>query len=188
MLFRSVFPATPYTEGPTLPLTWYDGDARPPEDIQALAGARKLPGQGSLFIGTKGALLLPHIAMPILLPEAQFHDFPMPTLEVVSHYDQFTNAVLGTGKTSAGFDYSGPLTEAVLLGPLATRIPKTTLAWNSPKMRFTNSPEANRYIGTSYRAGWKVKGLDGWHDAGRNPGNNPQSTPGITSSASAAVR
>ena len=159
-VIRYVFPATKYSEGPTVSLTWYDGDAHPPQEVQALAGERKLPGQGSLFIGTKGLMLLPHIAMPILLPEDQFRDFEMPPLEVVSHYNQFVDAVLGTGKTSAGFDYSGPLTEAVLLGPLATRLPKTTLNWNSAKMKFTNSPEANQYVRTSYREGWKVKGLD----------------------------
>ncbi len=155
-----VFPATKYTEGKTVPLTWYDGDARPPQEVQALAGARKLPGQGSLFIGTKGLMLLPHVGMPVLLPEEQYRGYEMPALEVVSHYNQFVDAVLGNGKTTAGFDYSGPLTEAVLLGPLATRIPKTTLAWNSAKLKFTNSPEANQYIRTSYRDGWKVKGLD----------------------------
>ena len=155
-----VFPATKYTDGKTLPLTWYDGDARPSPEVQALAGGRTLPGQGSLFIGTKGLVLLPHVGMPILLPEDQFRGFAMPALEVVSHYNQFVDAVLGNGKTTAGFAYSGPLTEAVLLGPLATRFPKTTLDWNSSKLTFTNSPEANRYIRTSYRAEWKVKGLD----------------------------
>ena len=159
-VIQYVFPATKYTEGKTVPLTWYDGDARPPQDVQALAGARKLPGQGSLFIGTKGLMLLPHVGMPVLLPEDQYRSYEMPALEVVSHYNQFVDAVLGNGKTTAGFDYSGPLTEAVLLGPLATRIPKTTLAWNSAKLNFTNSPEANRYIRTSYRDSWKVKGLD----------------------------
>ena len=38
---------------------------------------------------------------------------------------------MGNGKTTTSFDYSGPLTEAVLLGPLSTRFPKTTLEWNS---------------------------------------------------------
>jgi predicted dehydrogenase len=154
-----VFPATQYTEGKTLPLTWYDGDARPSADVQALAGGRRLPGQGSLFIGTKGLMLLPHTAMPVLLPEGQFRDYQMPAIEAVSHYNQFVDAVLGNGKTTTGFDYSGPLTEAVLLGPLSTRLPKATLNWNSAKLKFTNSPEANRYIRTSYRDGWKVKGL-----------------------------
>jgi predicted dehydrogenase len=152
------FPGTKYTEGKTLPLTWYDGDARPPQEIQALAGDHKLPGQGSLFIGTKGLVLLPHVGMPILLPDDQFRGFEMPQLEVVSHYNQFVDSVLGNGKTTAGFDYSGPLTEAVLLGPLATRFPNATLEWNSAKMKF-DSAEANRYVRNAYRTGWEVKGL-----------------------------
>ena len=153
------FPGTPVTAEKTVPMTWYDGDARPPQEIQALAGSRKLPGQGSLFIGTKGVMLLPHVAMPVLLPEDQFKDFAMPHLETVNHYHQFVEAVMGNGKTTTSFDYAGPLTEAVLLGPLATRFPKTTLEWNSAKLKFGNSPEANRHVRTPYRDGWKVKGV-----------------------------
>jgi predicted dehydrogenase len=154
-----VFPGTSVTEAKTVPVTWYDGEARPPQEIQGLIAPRRLPGQGSLFIGTKGVMLLPHVGMPVLLPEVQFKDFEMPRLETVSHYHQFVEAVMGNGKTTTRFDYSGPLTEAVLLGPLATRFPKTTLEWNSAKLKFTNSPEANRYVRTKYREGWKVRGL-----------------------------
>jgi predicted dehydrogenase len=154
-----VFPGTSVTEDKTVPITWYDGDARPPQEIQALAGSLKLPGQGSLFVGAKGVMLLPHIAMPVLLPEDQFKDFPMPRHESVNHYYQFVEAVMGNGKTTTSFDYAGPLTEAVLLGPLATRFPKTTLEWNSAKLKFSNSPEANHHVRTRYREGWKVKGL-----------------------------
>jgi len=67
--------------------------------------------------------------------------------------------VLGNGKTSAGFDYAGPLTEAVLLGPLATRFPQTTLQWNGAKAKFTNSVEANNFLRRKYRDGWQVAGL-----------------------------
>ncbi len=154
-----VFPGTSVTEEKTIPITWYDGDARPPQEIQALAAPHKLPGQGSLFIGTKGVMLLPHVSMPLLLPEAQFKDFPMPQFETVNHYHQFVEAVMGNGKTTTSFDYAGPLTEAVLLGPLATRFPKTTLEWNSAKLKFANSPEANQHVRTKYRDGWMVKGL-----------------------------
>lgn len=154
-----VFPGTPVTEGNTVPITWYDGDARPPQEIQALVGERKLPGQGSIFLGTKGVMLLPHIGIPVLLPESQFKDFPMPQHETVNHYHQFVEAVMGNGKTTTSFDYSGPLTEAVLLGPLATRFPKTTLEWNSAELKFANSPEANQHVRTKYRQGWKVNGL-----------------------------
>ena len=153
-----VFPGTPYTDGKTVKVTWYDGDAKPPQDVQALLGERKLPDQGSIFIGTKGVMLLEHVAMPVLLPENQFAGFAMPQFETVSHYHEFVDAVMGKGKTSTGFDYSGPLTETVLLGPLATRFPNTTLEWDPIKMKFDNW-EATRFVRRVYRKGWEVKGL-----------------------------
>lgn len=154
-----LFPGTPLTDGKTLNLTWYDGDERPPSDIQALLGSKRLPAQGSIFVGTKGVMLLPHTAMPALLPDDQFQDFKMPAIEPVNHYFQFVDAVLGKAKTTTPFDYSGPLTEAILLGPVATRFPKTTLEWDARKIAFRNSAEANRYIRRRYRRGWSVKGL-----------------------------
>ena len=154
-----VFPGTAYTEGKTVPVHWYDGDERPPQEVQALLGTKKMPGQGSIFIGTKGIMLLAHVAKPVLLPEEQFKDYALPPTEKENHYHQFVEAVLGNGKTSAPLEYSGPLTESVLLGPIATRFPKTTLEWNSGKLKFRNSPEATHYVRKTYRAGWLVKGL-----------------------------
>ncbi len=154
-----LFPGTQYTEGSRVAPTWYDGDRRPGPDVQALLGSRAFPDQGSVFIGSKGVMLLPHTAFPSLFPEAQFRDFPMPQTETENHYHQFVNAVLGNGKTSAPFRYAGPLTEAVLMGPLATRFPNKTLEWDSEKLKFKNSAEANRLIRRKYRSGWKVKGL-----------------------------
>ena len=154
-----VFPATQFSEGKTVKVTWYDGDERPPKDVQALIGARRLPGQASIFIGTKGVMLLPHVGKPVLFPEDQFKDFEYPKIEPVNHYFQFVEAVQGKSKASAAFDYSGPLTEAVLLGPIATRFPQTTLEWNVAKMKFKNSAEATGYVRRKYRAGWSAKGL-----------------------------
>ena len=97
--------------------------------------------------------------MPVLLPEADFQGYQIPALEPQNHYFQFAEAVLGKKKTTTQFDYSGPLTESVLLGPLATHFPQTTLEWNAAKMKFTNSSEATSLVRRSYRAGWQVKGL-----------------------------
>ena len=55
----------------------------------------------------------------------------MPKQTNGDHYREFVEAVRGNGKTSAPFAYSGPLTESVLLGCLATRFPKTTLEWDA---------------------------------------------------------
>jgi predicted dehydrogenase len=148
------FPGTPYTEDKTVDVTWYDGDARPPEEVRVRAGLDKFPDQGSVIFGTKGILLLEHIGPPKLLPEKDFADFKMPEIEPQNHYFQFVDTVLGKSTTSTPFDYSGPLTETVLLGPLATHFPNTTLEWDARKLKVTNVKEANRYIRRKYRKGW----------------------------------
>ena len=157
-----VFPGTQFTEGKTVKVTWYDGDQRPPADIQALLGEPgdvPMPEQGSIFIGAKGIMLLPHISMPIVLPEKNFPDFQYPKIRGVNHWHQFVDACRGEDRTQANFDYAGPLTEAVLLGSVATRFPKTTLQWDGPGLKFTNVDEANQYLKREYRRGWEVEGL-----------------------------
>ena len=158
-LIRYVFPGTEFTDQKTVPVTWYDGDRLPPDEVRALTGSLKFPGQGSIFIGTKGQMLLAHIATPVMLPLRDFTGYVMPEAQNTNHYFEFAESVLGNGKTSAPFDYSGPLTEAVLLGPLATRFPNTTLKWNGAKAKFSNSKEANGFLRRKYRAGWSVAGL-----------------------------
>ncbi len=154
-----VFAGTRFTEGKTVSVTWYDGDQRPPKSVTEQLGKQQLPGQGSIFLGAKGILLLPHVAAPILLPEDQFKDYKRPELETVNHWHQFVEAIRANGKTSAGFDYAGPLTEAILLGGVASRFPQTTLEWDGPGLKFTNMPEANDLVRRTYRKGWEVAGL-----------------------------
>ena len=62
-------------------------------------------------------------------------------------------------KPTANFDYAGPLTEAVLLGCLASIFPNQTLEWNAEKMVFTNSEAATKFVKRSYRPGWEIAGL-----------------------------
>ena len=153
-----VFPGTPYTADKTVNVTWYDGDMRPPQEIQALLGKGvNLPDQGSIFVGTKGIMLLPHVARPQLLPVENYKDFKFPELEPQNHWQQFVEAVRGNGKTSANFDYAGALTETVLLGGVATRFPHKTLEWNAKKLKFTNAKQANHFLRREYRKGWEPK-------------------------------
>ncbi|MEO6035673.1 MAG: Gfo/Idh/MocA family oxidoreductase [Verrucomicrobiota bacterium] len=158
-IIHYIFPATPFTVAGPIPITWYDGHQRPPADIQSQLGGRELPDQGSILIGTDGIMIIPHVAAPILLPVEKFKDFKMPEVQGANHWHQFVDAVRGSGKTSANFDYAGPLTESILLGSVATHFPKTTLDWNARKLKFTNVGDANRYVRRSYRKGWETKGL-----------------------------
>jgi predicted dehydrogenase len=156
-----VFPETKFTQTGTVPVTWYDGDARPPADVAALV-ENKVPGQGSIIIGTDGVLLAPHMATPTLFPKDKFQGFKYPKLEPRDHYMEYVESARGASgkKPSACFDeYSGPLTETVLLGCLATLFPGEKLDWDAKALKVTNNEKANAQVGREYRAGWKPKAL-----------------------------
>ncbi len=153
-----VFPGTQYTAEQSLKVNWYDGAAKPLQDILALLEGDERPNTGSIFVGTQGTLVLPHINRPLLYPDKKFKDFKFPEVTSGDHWGQFIAACLGRDRTSASFDYSGPLTESVLLGGVACRFPQTTLRWDAPRMEF-DLREANQYIRREYRSGWGAKGL-----------------------------
>ena len=153
------FPGTKYTTD-TLVWKWYDGAFAPPKsDTLSLPEGLTLPGQGSLFVGTEGTMLLAHVADPQLFPKEKFADYKLPTVENQNHYHQWVDACRGTGTTSASFSYAGPLTEALLLGVVANRFPDQKLVWNAEAMQVTNLPEANALIKRAYRKGFEVPGL-----------------------------
>jgi len=150
-----IFAGTSLTDSQTLPVFWYDGTSRPPAEIMALIEGEKFPPSGSLFIGTEGVMLLPHPNLPKMFPTAKFKDFKCPHLPGLKHYEQFVEACRGEGKTTADFAYAGPLTEAILLGGIASRFPQTTLKWNSPKLEF-DLADANHLVRREYRKGSSV--------------------------------
>jgi hypothetical protein len=152
------FAGTPFTAAAELPITWYDGAVKPGPEIIGLIEGVELPDTGSIFIGTQGVLLLPHVSAPSLYPAAKFKDYDVPDSRDGNHWGEFVNACRGEGKTSTDFSYSAPLTEAILVGSVASRFRGTTLKWNSRKLRF-DSQAANRLIRRDYRKGWSVKGL-----------------------------
>jgi hypothetical protein len=55
----------------------------------------------------------------------------------------------------AGFAYSGPFTEALLVGNLAVRLQRR-IEWDGKSMRATNCPEAETLIAKQYRNGFGI--------------------------------
>ncbi|MBI5758484.1 MAG: Gfo/Idh/MocA family oxidoreductase [Planctomycetales bacterium] len=154
------FPKTEFTAGPTINVTWFDGDgAFPPSGPLGLPDGFKLPGSGSVLVGEKGSLLVPHVGAPKLFPEDKFKDYAMPTMEPMNHYISWVNACRGEGKTGSHYGYSGPLTEAVLLGTIAIRLPGETLHWNAAEMKIAGSPKAEAMLSKPYRKGWEIPGV-----------------------------
>ena len=157
-LVAYTFPGNQRTAAKLLPVTWYDGSAKPPAEIVGLLEGAEFPDAGSIFVGTEGVMLLPHYSLATLFPAAKFKDFKMPHVNGLKHWEQFVEACRGKDKTTADFGYAGPLTETILLGDIAARFPQTTLEWNHRKMKLS-LPAANLFVRREYRQGWSVKGI-----------------------------
>ena len=156
---KLTYPGTEYTAADTVDVWWYDGGELPPDAIREPVGDR-FPPQGSIVVGTDGLVVLPH-GRPdaFVLPDVKMKSLPHIELADRDHYAEFIDVVLGGGKDkcSANFDYAGPLTESVIIGNVAARFPGETLKFDARSLAFPGRPEANQYLGRTYRKGWKPK-------------------------------
>ena len=172
-IVRYVFPGNALTAGPTLTVTWTDGGKRPDRKLAQMPAGLELPNSGSLFIGERGNMVLPHVGGPRLYPVENFQGFAYPKdLKGLNHWHRWVDAILTGTKTSDGFDYAGFLSEAAQLGNVATRVvrrptntrgvqsvdPEETnvLQWDADNLRITNHPAANLLLTKVYRPGWEV--------------------------------
>ncbi len=154
---KYTFPKSEYTTGPTIDVIWYDGEGtKPPREVLSdLPQEYALPSAGSVLIGTKGSLVIPHVAAPKLFPEEKFAAQDIPTVEGVDHYVQWADACRGEGNATSHFGYSGPLTETVMLGTIAVRMPGSELKWDAAKLQIANSEQAQAMLTKPYRTGWE---------------------------------
>ena len=152
MIVRYEFPG----KGGSLPirLTWYDGGKRP-----ELVRQGKVPDWHSavLFVGSKGMLLADYTKRK-LLPEPQFAGFepPKPTIpDSEGHHREWIAACKTGSPTTCNFDYSGALSEAVLLGCAAYRSGRK-IEWDAKQLQAKDCPEADRFLKPEYRQGWTL--------------------------------
>jgi len=127
-----------------LTLHWSDGGLVPPE---LESGALPRWGMGVLFVGTEGSLLADY-GQHKLFPEERFSEFTPPTPwlpDSLGHYREWIEACKSRGPTSCAFEYSGPLTETVLLGNVAFRA-GTAFDWDARRLRASEKAAA-RFLG-----------------------------------------
>jgi hypothetical protein len=134
-------------------------DSRNMTPLPARDVAAPRPGEdnGALFVGDKGYLTTDTYAENVrLLPEARNNDYKLPP-EVLTrapeHHRDWLRACKGGEKSCSDFSVAGPFTEWILLATIAMRVPGK-LEWDSAKMRFTNSEEANKYVRPNFRKSW----------------------------------
>ena len=144
---------------PPVRMTWYEGGLMPPTPTEMPNGSR-LPTNGVLYVGTRGKLYhSSHGGMPQLLPGTlieQARLVPKTLLRSPGHYEEWLIACQGGPKPVSNFEYSGPLTEIVLLGVLALSLPGERLEWDSLNLKVKNQEKANQFLQTEYRKGWSL--------------------------------
>jgi len=144
---------------PPVKMTWSDGGRKPAilAKVLPLVGknAARQWSCGILFVGAKG-MVLANYKSRILLPKEKFANVQPPTQTIpasIGHHAEWIKACKTGGPTTCNFDYSGTLTEAVLLGVAAYRTGEK-LTWDSKNLKAVNCPKADQHIRRKYRKGW----------------------------------
>ena len=144
---------------PAVKLVWYDGGLRPPRPENLKEGVT-MGDNGRMLVGDKGFILGSRVC-----PETRAAEYKQPEKTIPrspGHYIEFINACKGGPKAGSNFDWAGPLAEAVLLGNVALRVQlreeltRTKLLWDTKEFKFTNVPEANKFLKREYRQGWSL--------------------------------
>ncbi len=137
---------------PPVTLTWTDGDL-----AQTMHDGHQLPGSGVYFVGDEGSMFADYGSYR-LFPEDKYADFKPPEQTIpnsIGHHAEWIRACKTGEPTTCNFDYSGALTETVLLGNVAYRIGRK-IEWNGAELKATNAPEAANLVWQPSRKGWEL--------------------------------
>ena len=138
---------------PAVTLTWTHGSHPPP-----IFASEKFPAWAwGVFVGDEGMLLV-NYQQRALWPEKKYAGFQPLEKTIpasVGHHREWIAACKTGIATSCNFDYSGAVTETVLLGNIAYRVGRE-LEWDPVNMKFPNCPEAECYLKREYRNGWTI--------------------------------
>jgi hypothetical protein len=132
--------------------------------VPAGPGRGGIPGggaqnNGAIFVGSKGFLSTDTYGANVrLLPEARLKDYALPPPYLTrspGHHRDWIRACKGGEPACSNFSVSGPFAEWIAMGVISLRV-DGKLEWESARMKFTNSAEANRYVRPELRKGWSL--------------------------------
>ncbi len=137
-----------------LTLKWHDGGKRPDP---ALAPGFTYGGNGSIVVCEKATIYSPDESNTQFMlvgggtmPDIQVDESP-------GHMAEFARAALGGPAARSNFpDYSGPLTETVLLGNLAIWANGPRLEWDAKRLQVKGTHEFDELIHPKFRDGFQI--------------------------------
>ena len=119
-----------------------------------------LTGNGAVFIGTKGIMATRERGEGVhLLPAARWAEYRLPPQLLTrspGHMLDWIRACKGGDPSCSDFSITAPYAEWLSLVAIALHVPGK-LDWDAKNMRFTNSPEANKFVKPVFRKGWELK-------------------------------
>ena len=149
---------------PAVDLTWYDGGLLP-ERPEILEQGRMMGNRdgGVLIVGEKNTLMHNVYGRePCLIPDAVHQDYQQPAKTLARSpgiYQEWIDAIKDRSKTTTShFEYSGQLSETMLLGNIAAMRAgeNKILEYDGVNMRFKNDEGANQYLDKDYRRGFSI--------------------------------
>lgn len=119
---------------------------------------------GSVIVGEKGKMFFNRGRNNwVIKPSSHLDNYEWPPQTIPrargsNNYAEWVDAIHGRALDGqSNFDLAGQLTETVLLGVLAQRVPDTKLEWDAEKLEVKGRPELKQYIQRDYRAGWEIR-------------------------------
>ncbi len=185
------FPKSKWNKSP-VKMNWYDGGLRPfHPDLIPAGDFLGEPGSanGVIMIGKKGIMTCgtygrnPKVYRKngevLTCPEDYSNGSKYNEMPEYGHQRSWVDACKAGFNSpehqalTSSFDYSGPLTETVLMGNLAIRsyalakvggtnrngldfYGRKKLLWDGKNTRITNFEDANQFVSREYRDGWKL--------------------------------
>ena len=150
---------------PAVKFTWYDGGLKPPrpeelEENRPFHVEGEDGDEGLLFVGDRGKILCGFNGMrPRLIPEAKMNAFQQPAKTLPrspGNEREWLDACKGSKvKPGGNFEFSGMVTETLLLGNLATRSAQK-LNWDRASLKVANADALQKYIRPERRSGWEL--------------------------------
>jgi hypothetical protein len=137
-----------------LQVHWYDGGKKPAAN---LAPGFDFGGNGSIVVCEKGTIYSHDESNTrfLLVGGGELPDIEVE--ESPGHMAEFARAALGGKPARSNIpEYSGPLTETVLLGNLAIWADGPKLEWDAKAMKVKGTNEFDELIRPKFRPGWAV--------------------------------
>jgi hypothetical protein len=169
------FPGVAASGGRPFEIEWFSGlsddpatpaKVLPPEicrEIYLRCGIEKMPYEGRVIEGEAGWMLVPHgfdlNSQAFIVMKEGMSLRPMPKVDPApNHFEEFAIRCLEGGRTRSDFAWTTYMTDAILLGGVAERIPGRRHVWNNATRSF-DTPEATALLKSRYREGWQLPDL-----------------------------